>query len=265
MQDKVVDQIVDTNDKADNRLDPPELTCYRLKNNPPAIIPGGSERRWMDETVQRFAYRCTPLSIANASGWEILSPCAFSATWNGDSAPNGVTLQSPNNEHVRFARPHFGEGVITFQPGYLFRTNPGWAVWVRGSPNFVKDGIMPLDGLVETDWLPMPFTMNWRFTRPCTIQFEAGEPFCFITLVPHAQLDNVSPRIASLDDDPDLKAAHGAWTLSRKEFLARLAAKDPETLKQGWQRHYIRGEGPNLKGRPSYHLTRRRLREPNQD
>jgi len=25
----------------------------------------------MDATSDRFAYRCTPLSIANASGWEI--------------------------------------------------------------------------------------------------------------------------------------------------------------------------------------------------
>ncbi|KLK91066.1 hypothetical protein AA309_22360 [Microvirga vignae] len=241
------------------------MTCYRLKRNPPLIVPGGSERRWMDETVQRFAYRCTPLSIANASGWEILTPCAFSATWNGDPAPKGVTLQSPDNEHVRFARSHFGEGIITFEPGYLFRTNSGWAVWVRGTPNLVKDGIAPLDGLVETDWLPMSFTMNWRFTRPGTVQFEAGEPFCFITLVPHAQLDSVGPRLASLDEDPDLKAAYVAWSQSRKAFLAQLAAGEPETLKQGWQRHYIRGEGPDLNGQPSYHLTRRRLKMPQQD
>ena len=265
MQDKVAGQIPDGRNKADNRLDPPELTCYRLKKDPPVIVPGGSERRWMDETTQRFAYRCTPLSIANASGWEILTPCAFSATWNGDPAPDGVTLLSSDNEHVRFARPHFGEGIITFEPGYLFRTNPGWAVWARGAPNMVKDGIVPLDGLVETDWLPMPFTMNWRFTRPGTIQFQAGEPFCFITLVPHAQLDDVTPRLASLDDDPDLKAANKEWRQSRATFLARLEAREPEALKQGWQRYYMRGEGPGLKDQPSYHLTKRRLKAPKLD
>jgi hypothetical protein len=265
MQDKVAGQVLDGKGEADNRLDPPELTCYRLKKDPPAIVPGGSDRRWMDETTQRFAYRCTPLSIANASGWEILTPCAFTATWNGDPAPKGVTLQSSDNEHARFARPHFGEGIITFEPGYLFRTNPGWAVWARGTPNLVKDGIAPLDGLVETDWLPMPFTMNWRFTRPGTVQFEAGEPFCFIMLVPHAQLDDVRPRIASLDEDPDLKAANREWRQSRSAFLARLAAGEPETVKQGWQRYYVRGEGPDLKTRPSYHLTKRRLKAPKHD
>jgi hypothetical protein len=39
----------------------------------------------MDDTNQRFAYRCIPLSIANASGWEIVLPFSFSAVWNGGS------------------------------------------------------------------------------------------------------------------------------------------------------------------------------------
>ena len=60
----------------------------------------------------------------------------------------------------RFVISHFGSGVLTFHAGYLFRTPPGWAVWARGAPNTVKDGIVPLDGLVETDWLPFTFTMN---------------------------------------------------------------------------------------------------------
>jgi hypothetical protein len=54
--------------------------------------------------------------------------------------------------------------VLSFHPGYLFRTDPEWAVWCRGAPNSHKDGIVALDGLIETDWLPFFFTMNWR---PC--------------------------------------------------------------------------------------------------
>jgi hypothetical protein len=262
MPDKPAEQVCEEKIEAPIRLDPPELTCYRIKKNAPAIVPGGSDRGWMDQSQQRFAYRCTPLSIANASGWEILNPRAFSATWNGDPSVTGVTVQSSEDDRPPPARSHFGEGVLTFHTGYLFRTNPGWAVWARGVPNLVKDGIAPLDGLVETDWLPMPFTMNWRFTRPGTIQFEAGEPFCFITLTPHAQLDQVSPKLASLDDNPDLKSAYQAWSASRSQFLTKLAAGEPETVKQGWQRHYVRGQGPEQQGMARYHLSKRRLRAP---
>ena len=82
--------------------------------------------------------------------------------------------------------------MLTFHPGYLFRTPPGWSMWAMGPPNHIKDGIQPLAGLVETDWLPFPFTMNWIFTRPGTVRFEKGEPFCFITLMQDKQLESSS-------------------------------------------------------------------------
>ena len=68
---------------ASPRLGRPELLCYREYENPPDIIPGRSDRDWMDATHQRFAYRCTPLAVANASGWELVLPFSYSATWNG--------------------------------------------------------------------------------------------------------------------------------------------------------------------------------------
>ena len=40
-----------------------------------------------------------------------------------------------------------------------------------------KDGIHPLDGIIETDWAVATFTMNWKFT--CVgvpVTFKKGEP-----------------------------------------------------------------------------------------
>ena len=68
-------------------------------------------------------------------------------------------------------------------------------MWAMGPPNHIKDGIQPLAGLVETDWLPFPFTMNWLFTRPGTVRFEKGEPFCFITLAQDKPLEEFEPVI----------------------------------------------------------------------
>ncbi len=95
----------------------------------------------------------------------------------------------------------------------------------------VKHGIVPLDGLVETDWLPFPFTMNWRFTRPGTVRFEAGEPFCFVTPAPHALYEAIEPRLRSLADDAEMQAAYEQWSASRTDFnasLARQRARDGE-------------------------------------
>jgi hypothetical protein len=243
-------------------LGAPELTCYRLYPNSPPLKPAGPSRDWMDMTHERHAYRCIPLSIANASGWLIEMPFAFEAAWFGGDGLDAIQLRSDDQRMPFYVSSHFGHGVITFHTGWLFRTSPGWAVWTRGPPNWVKDGIVALDGLVETDWLPFPFTMNWRFTRPGVARFEAGEPFCFITLAPHGLLDEVQPTIATLDEDPALKAAYETWSASRADFSERLAREEETAVAEKWQRTYLQGRGGIEDGRPVYHLSRRRLLTP---
>ena len=56
---------------------------------------------------------------------------------------------------------------------------------------------MPLEGIIETDWLPMTFTMNWMFTSPGTVTFKAGEPFCFIMQVKIGNVEAGTPRIVA--------------------------------------------------------------------
>lgn len=247
----------------DTTTPPPRLTCYAVDPHPPEMVPARAPRDWMDATDQRYAYRCIPLSMANASGWELLTPAAFEVTWSGGSGPGAISIRAQaDRERVeRLVTSHFGHGVLTFHVGYLFRTSPGWALWVRGSPNSSRRNIVPLDGLVETDWLDFPFTMNWRFTRPSTVRFEAGEPFCFITLSPHALLDRVEPVLASLDGDPRLRAAYEARVRSRADFNRDLLRRDEATIAQGWQRHYVKGEDANGPT-DAFHVSRRRLHPP---
>jgi hypothetical protein len=241
----------------------PRLQCMAIHHDAPRLVPASASRDWMDDTNQRFAYRCIPLSIANASGWELLCPADFEASWSGGSAIDAITIRSLNDEArvSRFVVSHFGHGVLTMHPGYLFRTSPGWALWVRGSPNHAKRHIVPLDGLVETEWLDFTFTMNWRFTRIGTVRFEKDEPFCFLTPVPHAVLDGIEPEISMLDDHPAEKAAFAERSQSRRDFNANLAARDPDVVAQGWQRHYVKGESADGKT-AGYHLSKRKLKAP---
>ena len=242
-------------------LGPPELTCYPMWPKPPALVPARSERAWMDASPERFAYRCIPLSIANASGWELLMPFAIEAAWFGGNGVDRVQVNAADPRAKHMAASHFGNGVLTFHTGWMFKTPPGWAVWTRGIPNAGKEGIVALDGLVETDWLPFPFTVNWRFLRPGVVRFEEGEPFAFLTLAPHALLDAVQPRIRSLDSDPELKAAFTGWDASRADFARRLKAREAQAVAQKWQRTYVRGQGGGGEG-PMYHLSKRRMKAP---
>ena len=243
-------------------IGPPELTCYKLWPTSPDLVPARPDRDWMDMTSERYAYRCIPLSIANSSGWEISLPFAFEAAWYGGDDLSTIQFRSSDPRVKHHVTSHFGHGVITFHTGWLFRTSPGWACWARGAPNSVKDGAVALDGLVETDWLPFPFTMNWKFTRPGVIRFEAGEPFCFVTLAPHGLIDAVQPKLATLDGDPKLKAAYDEWSASRTDFGKRLAEREQNAVAEKWQRTYVQGRGGVEDGAPAYHLSKRRLKAP---
>jgi hypothetical protein len=130
----------------------------------------------MDDSDRKFPYRCLPLVIANQYGWEILSTHHFRATWDGSSTPEGLRIEDLHGDGRLQCHSHFGEGVLTFQVPFLFKTSEGWNLIVRGPANSPKDGIVALDGIIETDWTPSTFTMNWRFTRAGTIEFLRGEP-----------------------------------------------------------------------------------------
>ena len=244
-----------------------KLECFTTHHDrrPPELVPGRPQRAWMEAFDGRHPYRCLPLTMANSSGWEILCPMDFSAEWNGGLTQSDITLTAhrPHPDFHEFVTSHFSHGVITFHTGYMFRTEPGWSMWVTGAPNHIKDGIQPLTGLVETDWLPFPFTMNWRFTRPGRVEFKKGEPFCFITLAQDKLLEEVELVQRSLVSDPDLHGQYEAWVRQRSAFNKGIFKGDPETVKAAWQRFYFKGEVPeNEDVKPEGHVNKRRLKAP---
>ena len=242
-----------------------KLECFPMAVRPPDIVPGRPQRAWMDDFLGRHPYRCLPMTMANSTGWEILCPIGFTAEWNGGISQTDIKLtpDHPFPNFADFVKSHFSHGVVTFHPGYLFRTSNRWSMWVSGPPNHVKDGVQPLTALVETDWLPFPFTMNWIFTRPGRVRFEKKEPFCFLTLMQDKQLEEFNVVQRSLEGNRQLKDQYDAWTNRREDFNKRLRNRDPETVREAWQRFYFRGEMPDETGpAPDGHVNKRRLRAP---
>lgn len=241
-----------------------KLIAYALHADPPKLRAARPDRDWMDAFPARHAYRCLPLAIANSYGWEILSPFAFEMSWNGGPAAEDIEIRQLCQGHHfnHFAASHFTHGVVTFHLGYLFRTEPGWDMLATGPFNRPRDGFAPLAGVIETSWLPYSFTMNWMFTRPGTVRFEIGDPVCLIFPVPHGALEAIEPEIRPIESNPELVEAMQEWATSREKFMEKFRAGDPETLKQGWQRFYFRGERPDGGAVPDDHINKLRLKEP---
>lgn len=239
-----------------------DLTCYLYPDWRPLIRPAETARDWMTDSPESFVYRCLPLAIANAHGWEILSPVAFEAHWNGGMAPGDVEIRGlPAVPMVFKPAAIFGQAVLTFHMEGIFRTPPRWNLWIGGSPNRFKDAIQPLTGIIETDWSPYTFTMNWRFTRAGHwIRFEAGEPIGFFFPLPRAYLDDVQPRFAPVEDEADLHAKFQDWSRSRLEFQAQVAANPPVAPADKWQKSYYRGVDPDGRRGVDDHQIKPRLK-----
>jgi hypothetical protein len=234
------------------------LIAYALHENQPEDVvpePAPIARPWMDSAHQRHPYRCLPLVIANQCGWVLRNPTGFSAYWYGGAAKEDVELRFDKPQENRIVS-HFGSGVVTFTIPFLFRTPPGINLWVKGPANWVKDGVQPLEGVVEADWIASTFTMNWKMTRVCEwVRFDAGEPFCMLVPVPRALVESLAPKIEPLTDNPELEEQYRRWEASRSGFLTDLQARSPEAVARGWQKDYFQGKTPDGKAVDS-HQTR---------
>jgi hypothetical protein len=219
-----------------------ELTAYQVVANAPTIQPASTRRSWMTGTYEHFAYMCLPVVAANVSGWELLCPAEFTACWDGGAGRDSLRIDmlSPN---TWAPLSHFGYGILTFDTGYAFRTSPGHNLWVKGPTNESKDGLSPLEGLIETDWLPYTFTMNYRFTRPNhTVRFEKDEPFCLIHPMPGNYLNQVKPALRLLNQNPELDVQHHDWARARKNWNAERLVPGTAAASAKWRRDYLRGQ-----------------------
>ena len=208
-----------------------------------AIVTAPRDREWMHATDQRFANRCLPLLLANQSGWFITNPVEFNVQWNGGNAKEDLRIEFPNDQYIdNRIKSHFGYGILTFNLPYLFRTPDGVNLLVRGPSNLFKDGVHPLEGIVETDWNCSTFTMNWKLTRPnLSVNFQKGEPICMIVPVHRGVLENFQPEIRALKAGEQLHEDYHKWRTRRNEFLAALSSEEPNAVREGWQRDYFKG------------------------
>jgi hypothetical protein len=235
-----------------------KLDCYVYPGWEPRIVPSGTKREWMDQAPESFPYRCLPLAIANGHGWDVLSPCTFEVEWNGGMAAEDVIVHLPDGVR-EIDRPvgMFGQGTFTFHIQGLFRTSPGWNLWIGGPPNSFKDGAAPLSGLIETDWSPYTFTMNWRLTRQNhRVRFQDGEPIAQIFPIQRGAIGAIQPQFHSIDGAPELKHNFEQWSRSRDAFQESVRTHPPTKPADKWQKAYYRGLTPEGKCPVADHQTK---------
>lgn len=235
------------------------LIGYITHDIAPPIAPAPIGRAWMSQMRQGWPHRCLPMLIANQSGWEVRNRSAFTATWMGGDDRTSLTIVPDTRASGQFLPDsHFGFGILTWHLPILFRTPPGYNLLVRGPANHPKDGISPLEGIVETDWSSSSFSMNWKFTREfMPVRFEVDEPICMIVPQRWAELEEFAPELRPIESDEELHRKH-EFFLSSRGALGREQEVADERVP--WQGDYTRGRHSDGEPGAPDHQTRRRLR-----
>ncbi len=223
-----------------------KLRILQVSATPPNIAVGDPKRQWMDDTHQSFAYRCLPLTIANTHGWAVLSHASFRVYWTGGNSEKDLVIQATDGAPAAMLPVGiFGHGILTFHIHALIETEPGWNIICMGPPNAPKDGISPLMGVIETDWSPYTFTMNWQVTRPHSwIHFKKDEPYAFLMPTPRNVVEGFQPTLEMIDPASEKGQQHYVWTASRTAFNKDLKTEGSQAQQDKWQKYYYLGKNP---------------------
>ena len=197
----------------------------------PELKPARVRRDWMDAFPERHAYRCLPLAIANSFGWEVLSPCDLRIDYDGGYGAEAIKIAAEDDYPLvgHFAMSNFTRGVLTLHTGYIFRTEPGWSLLATGPINEPKSFMSPLTGVIETDWLPYPFTMNWQLMRAGSFRLKKGEPFCNIVPVMVDPVSDAEIEIVDGREEPGLIEAMNGFAARRGTLMSNF--DDPEATR----------------------------------
>ncbi len=230
-----------------------DIKIYRIYEDRDVfqIVPLSLQRDWMSETRGKYAYKCLPLNIANQYGWAVLSPADFSVSWYGGAHENNVEVYSEDPTFKQdMVISHFGEGTFTLQLDFIIQTPENYSTYIRGIPNKLDSVLKPLDAIVETDWLPYPFTYNFRFTETGEVSFKKGEPLLCFFPIERNSVENFKISELRLSTNPEMKDDF--------EKLLNLRFETTKESNQGivLQRFYALMQAPHKKFNVKNHIKR---------
>jgi uncharacterized protein DUF6065 len=199
---------------------------------------------------------CGPLRHANSSGWWIFSPLDLDATYLGQGNWDYELLSAYDSEEVDVvrrnlrpedlyrveARRHVSVGTVepdTVQiwTGCIFRTPPGWVLFLTVPVNFVDAFRRPFhvqQAVLETDWLPYDVWLNVKFHRANErAQIRRTDPCPLAQIIPISRraYDHDLTQVEKLidRDDPACEQLWREWQSYNYDKWIRRGKKDPAT------------------------------------
>jgi hypothetical protein len=185
-------------------------------------------RDWMDNTFDRHAYMCFPVSLTNRLGWGISFPKDIKFIWDGieDSRDFHVTILE-GEEYVFTGRGH---GTVSFYGGLIIKTDEDTSMLTMPTPNLFIRGIQPFTTIMSTSFYKGEFPLALKITEPNKeITIPAGTPI--FTILPIS--------IKGLQDDYEMNIIEGDMPREYYEELKKYGdASEIKNSVGDWSKMY---------------------------
>lgn len=180
------------------------IKAYRTSNDLAEIKQLSVKRDWMDNTWQKHAYHCFPVTLTNTLGWSLSFPEDITFIWDGvsDYSPNHVKVLA-GEKYVYTGRAN---GTISFNTGITFKTEDNISLLTMPPPNFFVDGASCFTTLISTSFFRSPLPVAWMVTSPNKeITIPAGMPICSIIPISLSSINNSEIHLISNKMLPEIE------------------------------------------------------------
>jgi hypothetical protein len=165
-----------------------QISAYRLNDNC-SIKQSSVKRGWMEETSNRHAYNCFPVSITNSLGWSISFPEDISFIWNGISDSNKDNIKVLTGEkYVSTARAN---ATLSFNTGIVFETEENFSMMAMPVPNEFNPDFQIFTTIITSSFFSGEFPVVARVLSPNkVITIKANTPVANILPISLTELQN---------------------------------------------------------------------------
>jgi hypothetical protein len=190
------------------------------------------KRDWMEETGDKHAYMCVPVTLTNRLGWGISYPKDIRFIWDGvtDTTPDHIKILE-GEEYVTTGR---GNATISFISGLIFKTDQDTSMLAMPVPNQFIRGVQSYTTLISTSFYIHDLPLAWRVTEPnIEIVIPAGTPVAAVLPISISGLesgyqisvseeypgDDYWTEVRKYGDIVEIKNNVGDWSRMYREAL----------------------------------------------
>lgn len=203
-----------------------KIDVYKTSHNAANLFQMPVKRWWMDETYDKHAYSCFPVTLTNRLGWGLSFPEDISFIWDGvsDASQKHVKILSGK----KYAGLQRANATVSFDSNLYFKTDPNLSMLVMPPSNYFVNGATCFTTIMSTSFFEGPIPIVYRVTEPNKIiTIKANDPIC--TIIPIS--------LTELQDSEVIFKEYTKWT-SPEDSLNEIKIRDEIYRKAEWTNFY---------------------------